>query len=263
MQVILRQRWAGHEWRNELLASLPEAALSLIASSMTETSFDRGFVLHHNGQSIGQVFFPQSGSASLMGNVPGGTSIEVASIGCEGAVGLNAALGSHVTSTLALVQDAGRFGHMSASQFAELAVLCRPILDMVMRYNDLFFAQIQQNAVCNAVHDAQARLCRWLVQARERTGGDTLPYTQEYLARALGLQRTTVTFICRILQSDGTLAVRRGRTQIKNPAALERRACACLGVTRRLIERFHAKPQQVPSGEGVSSFQPRAVDVLQ
>jgi CRP-like cAMP-binding protein len=244
MQEIFSHSLARHVRPNELLALLPEPERSTVTSSMIETNLERGFVLHHCGQRITEVYFPQSGSASLMGVLPDGAAIEVAVIGCEGAIGLNAAIGSQVTSSLAVVQNAGRFAHMSAVRFAQLAELYKPIHDLVVRHNELLFAQVQQSAVCNAVHDAQARLCRWLLQARERTGDDTLPYTQEYLARALGLQRTTVTFICRILQSEGTLAVRRGRTQIKDLAALESRACGCLGLTRRLTERLHAKLPQ-------------------
>jgi hypothetical protein len=138
---------------------------------------------------------------------------------------------------------------MAASRFAELTAGRRAVHEMVVRHNDFLFAQIQQNVVCNAVHDAQARLCRWLLQARERIEHDTLPYTQEYLARVLGLQRTTVTFICRELQSEGTLTVRRGRTQIRDAAALERRACVCHGIMRRLTDRLH-EGSQVLSGNG-------------
>jgi CRP-like cAMP-binding protein len=246
MQEIVTHSHAGRRGHNELLALLPASELSLLASLLMETNLERGTVLQPWGQPIARVYFPQGGSVSLLGILPGGTAIETAAIGSEGAVGLNTAIGSQVASSLAVVQNPGRFAHMSASAFAELAGVCKPVHDMVVRYNEFLFAQIQQNVVCNAVHDAQARLCRWLLHARERTGDDTLPYTQEYLAGILGLQRTTVTFICRILQSEGTLVVRRARTQIKDLAALERRACACHGIMRRLSERLHGSfPQDL------------------
>jgi CRP-like cAMP-binding protein len=73
----------------------------------------------------------------------------------------------------------------------------------------------------------QERLCRWLLQARDRIGGDTLPLTQEFLADVLGVQRTTVTMIGRMLQAQGIIQVRRGRILIRDVAALERKSCKC------------------------------------
>jgi hypothetical protein len=54
-------------------------------------------------------------------------------------------------------------------------------------------AQTQQVAACNALHELEERLSRWLLQSRDLLQSDTLPLTQEFLAQMLGVQRSSVT----------------------------------------------------------------------
>ena len=108
-------------------------------------------------------------------------------------------------------------------------------------------AQIQQTVVCNTVHPIQARLCRWLLQARDRTASDTLAVTQEFLSGLLGVQRTTITLVSRILQSEGILQVRRGHIQIRDAGALERKTCDCYRVIRRLTEQIGRERPRIPA----------------
>src|SRR5258708_22152535 len=64
-------------------------------------------------------------------------------------------------------------------------------------------AQTQQVAACNALHELEERLSRWLLQSRDLLNSDTLPLTQEFLAQMLGVQRSSVTLVARKLQEAG------------------------------------------------------------
>jgi hypothetical protein len=124
---------------------------------------------------------------------------------------------------------------------------------MVLRYNEWLIAQIQHSVVCTAVHDSQGRVCRWLLQARDRVGGGTLSLTQECLSGILGLQRTTITLICHRLQAEGILRVRRGRIEILDIAALRAKACECYEVMRSLTGNGADEPVlKVPELGGIS-----------
>ena len=107
----------------------------------------------------------------------------------------------------------------------------------------LRLAQVQQSAACNALHEAESRFCRWLLQSRDRSDGDIVPITQEFLAQMLGVRRTTVTLVAQSLQDAGLLRYRRGRIEILDRNMLEERACECYGVVRRTIE------QHLPAAE--------------
>jgi CRP-like cAMP-binding protein len=103
------------------------------------------------------------------------------------------------------------------------------IRDIFCRYADALLAQIMQSVACNAAHPLEARLCRWLLTTQDRSGGDEIPLTQEYLAEMLGVQRTTVSGAARALQAQGLISYRRGSVQIKRRDLLEEKACDCYG----------------------------------
>jgi hypothetical protein len=100
--------------------------------------------------------------------------------------------------------------------------------DVIVKYNEVLLAQIQQGSACNAFHEAEARLCRWLLQTRDRIDSDTIPLTQEFLAQMLGVRRTTVTLIARALQKRGHVRYRRGKIEIVDRAGLERCAASAM-----------------------------------
>src|SRR5258707_8881874 len=179
--------------RNRLLADLSAADFSSLASHMTDTMLDKGTVLQEPGEPISRVYFPHSGLVSLLGVLPDGNAVDAATIGREGAIGLSAGLGCTIAVSRAVVQLPARVAQINALAFAEIAAHSTAISQMIARYNDTLLAQVQQSVACNALHHVQARLCRWLLHARDRAGADVLPLTQEFLAGILCVQRTTVT----------------------------------------------------------------------
>src|SRR5204863_7834183 len=76
------------------------------------------------------------------------------------------------------------------------------------------FAQAQQSAACNAAHSAQARICRWVLELRDRCDNEVVPLTQGFLASMVGVQRTTVTLVASKLQADGIIRCRRGKVRV-------------------------------------------------
>jgi len=221
--------------RNRLLAGLPPADFALLAPHLTDAVLDKGTVLQEPGDPIAWVYFPHSGLVSLLGVLPDGYAVDAVTIGHEGAIGLSAGLGAPRAVSRAVVQLQARVAQINALAFAEAAADSAALRGMIARYNDMLLAQMQQSVACNALHHVQARLCRWLLQARDRAGTDMLPLTQECLSGILGVQRTTVTIISRALQADGIIQVRRGRIQILDARGLEGKACACYGAVRDLM----------------------------
>jgi CRP-like cAMP-binding protein len=94
-------------------------------------------------------------------------------------------------------------------------------------------SQIQQTVACNALHSLEARLCRWLLEIQDCIGGNTIPLTQEIIAQMLGVRRTTLTVIARLLQSAGMIRYCRGIITVVDRAKLEENACECYGVIKR------------------------------
>jgi CRP-like cAMP-binding protein len=162
-----------------------------------------------------------------------GRAVETATIGREGAVGLHGALGKRLSFTRATTQVAGRFSVIRASALAHLVQDHAPLRDMITRYIEVLWVEAQQLAACNAVHDASARLCRWLLQTSDRIGNDTLPLTQELIAQMLGVRRTTVTIMAQTLQRKGAIKYMRGRISILDREKLEHCACECYAILQQ------------------------------
>jgi hypothetical protein len=96
-----------------------------------------------------------------------------------------------------------------------------------MRHEQTLFAEAQQSTACMAHHEVDARLCRWLLRARDLSGNDQLPFTQEFLAEMLGVQRTSVTTVARTLQEAGIVRYKRANIEVLDVEGLRESACEC------------------------------------
>src|SRR5262245_542100 len=215
---------------NRLLAALPREMLALMARDLRHLSLSQGHPIYEPGTPIDDIYFPQSGMISLMVVVDDWRGIEISTIGREGAVGLHAALGKRLSFTRAVTQIGGRFSTIRTSTFAQHAQDFAPVRELIIRYTENLWAEAQQLAGCNAVHDAPARLCRWLLHVADRIGSDQLPLTQELIAQMLGVRRTTVTILAQALQQRGAIKYARGRITIVDRDKLMTCACECYTV---------------------------------
>lgn len=233
------------EARNHLLASLPESEYALLQPHLKDVLLKQGTILCEQGELIDQVYFPDSGMVSIVVVLSEGEkSVETATVGREGAVGAIAGLGERRATARAIVQVAGKGMRLSARQL-QLAVRQSPVLrDFIVRYQEMLLHQAQQSTACNALHEARPRLCRWLLQTRDRLDSDLVALTQEFLAQMLGVRRTTVTELARGLQSKGLVRYKRGKIEILDRAGLEDCACECYEALRNQADYYF--PRRIP-----------------
>jgi CRP-like cAMP-binding protein len=222
--------------QNRLLAAMGAADFSLLAPNLKDFSLTLGVVLQEPGQLFNQVYFPRIGMISLLAVMQDGTSVEIATVGREGAVGASAGLGSRIAPHRSVVQIAGTAARIAIAPFQAAIDKSSSLKTLVARHNDSLLMMVQQSAGCNALHAAEARLCRWLLQARDRCDSDRLPLTQEFLAQMLGVRRTTLTLVARELQSAGLIRYARGKIEILDRAGLEATACECYKAVKRQAE---------------------------
>jgi CRP-like cAMP-binding protein len=215
--------------RNGALAALSSSAFSILEPHLRSRDFEEGSVLWDAGESSNRAYFPLSGVISIVVPVKDGGGIEVASVGYEGAAGIDCESGHHHSVTQGVTQVAGTFSYMSAVQFASAARQNEEIGHVAAICCNWLLAQSQQIAACNAVHPADARFCRWLLLSAARLESDIVPSTQEAIARALGIRRTTVTLIAQSLQAAGLISYRRGKIAIRDRDGLRSAACDCCG----------------------------------
>jgi CRP-like cAMP-binding protein len=227
-----------HGRLNRFLATLPPHDFSLLAPHLRTIPLERGVMLHDVGEEFEHVYFPHSGMVSLVAVMQSGADVETATIGRAGVIGASAGLGAKQSVGRAIVQLPGTGAWLSACQFHAAANRSQGIRDLIVRYNDLLLAQVQQSVVCNALHTMEGRLCRWLLQAHDCMDGNAIPLTQEFLGQVLGVRRTTVTIAAQLLQSSGLIQYRRGLIQIVDRPQLEELSCECYAVVRRHTDKI-------------------------
>jgi CRP-like cAMP-binding protein len=226
--------------RNRLLAALPPEELSVVAPHLQSVALAQGELLQEQEEPIESVYFPNSGVISLQVVMKAGTAVGAAAVGRAGIVG--ALLGTDARRAFgrAVVQVEGNADRMAATDFRRLLAKTPALRDLVARYHEVLVAQLLRLAACNAVHEVEQRLSRWLLQTRDRTGTDAFPATQESLSQLLGVRRTTVTEIANSLQQEGVLRYNRGYIEILDSRRLEKIACECYGAMRAHLEELSA-----------------------
>jgi CRP-like cAMP-binding protein len=232
----VRPDLASSSERNRLLAGLPAADFSLLSQHMKDMVLQQGVVLQEQGERVEDIYFPHDGIVSLLAIMQQGDAIEIATIGREGAIGSLAGLGPRRSHTRAVVQVTGTASRIPAARFRKAAEDSQAIRDIIMRYGEVLLIQVQQTAACNALHDVEERLSRWLLQARDRVNSNTIRLTHEFLSQMLGVRRPTVTVVARMLQDAGLIRYHRGHIEIVDRGGLEAKACECYETIRRQID---------------------------
>jgi CRP-like cAMP-binding protein len=220
-----------------MLASLSASAFRLLQPHLEPVTLTVRRVLFEPGDDVIHAHFPGEGTVvSLVTVMQDGRTTESAMVGCEGAVGALISAGRKPASTRALVQVAGPALRIDSARLEEAKLASAELRDMLSRFSDALLAQVLQSVACNALHTAEARACRRLLEIRDRSVTDELWMTHEHLAELLGLQRTTVTRVVAELSATGALETRRGRMVIASRARLLAGACECRQAVWRHFE---------------------------
>lgn len=232
---------------NLLLATFTPEVRALIEPFGEVVDLDDCQFVQRRGEDVTSSFFPFGQTmVSLIVELGDGRTIEVGSIGREGAVGGIISCGQAPSFSHARVQIAGPALRVPMSALEDSKRRSAFLGNLFCRYSDYLLSQVMQSVACNAFHSIQERAARWLLVAQDR-GGDRIMLTQESLAGLLGVQRTTVNAVVRNLQDEGLIAARRGAVIVVDRPRLKGRACECHSIMEQ-----HFAAVIGPSGTGGS-----------
>jgi CRP-like cAMP-binding protein len=224
--------------KNLLLRLLSPADLKLLTPHLRSAHFEQQHVLFEAEEKIDHVYFPTSAVISLVITLSTGEIIEAAMVGIDGVVGASAALDGKISLSRGIIQLGGEIVVCDIDALKSVALQSPKLLALLVRHEQTVYAQAQQSAACFATHQVEARLCRWLLRARDLSASDHLPFTQEYLAEMLGVRRTSVTAVAHTLQAAGLIKYARGKIQIVNAEGLKDTACECYASVKAHYERL-------------------------
>lgn len=223
--------------RNRLLAMLTPRAQAALDAECEYIELPSGEILYAPGARIDYLYFPETCVASMVRRMEDGSGIEVGIVGNDGMTGISAVLGAPMIPTQCLIQIPGAARRIATE--AMLAALKRtwlkttdgrPMLAVLHLYSQAMFEQVAQSAACNRLHSLEQRCARWLLMTHDRTSGDELALTQEFLSYMLGVRRAGVTEAAGSLQRSGLINYRHGRIRVRDRVGLEAVSCECYRV---------------------------------
>src|SRR6266576_304257 len=213
--------------QNRILNSLPQNIFAAVEPHLKQIDLVFGAVVAETDQPVDRVYFPHSGVVSLVVEMEVGDMIETAMVGRDGAANATAALDGMIAMHRGIIQVAGSGSTIAPDSLRSLANEFELLRSLLIRHEQVVFAQAQQSAGCNASHTVEARMCRWLLRIRDLTGSDEMELTQECLAQMLGVRRSSVSLVAGPLQKAGFIKYSRGHIRLLDIAQIESGACEC------------------------------------
>jgi CRP-like cAMP-binding protein len=224
--------------QNQILAALPNGEHERLAPHLEAVSLELGQVLFSPDEQIHFVHFPVTAVVSLLTDLEDGTGMEVGLVGREGMVGVSAILGGTETK-LATIQASGAGFRLQSGKLREEFNRGETLQRSLLRYTHALMTQISQSVVCNARHQVEGRLARWLLMFHDRVETDEFELTHEFMANMLGVRRASVTEVAGMLQQKGLIRYHRGHFTILDRKRLEDFTCECYLVVK---EKFDDLP---------------------
>ncbi|WP_376771061.1 Crp/Fnr family transcriptional regulator [Microvirga soli] len=218
--------------RNGLLNTLSAEVLEELQPYLERVVLKRRQVLYERNLPIAHVYFIERGLASLLARSGDQSTLEVGTLGHMDFVGIPLVLGTARTPYRCVVQVPGEALRITAEDLRRVLSGIPSLHQLLLRYIQVRTVQSTQLVVCNTRHTLKQRLARWLLFAQDRTHGNELPLTHQFLGRALGVRRAGVTTAMGRMEETGLLHRGRGRIVILDRAGLESEACDCYRTLR-------------------------------
>lgn len=225
-------------FHNQLLADLSEETYQRLKPDLQLRQMRLGKVLYEPLEPITKAYFPVTALLSWISLLEDGTLTEIALVGNEGMTGLPIIWGGESTPNSAIVQFPGDVLVLEAKPLLEEFNRGDELNKLVFRYMQAIFTQVAQNAMCNRQHTTEERLARWLLSVQDSVQQDELTLTHEFMAKMLGIRRSSVTVSAGILQQAGMIRYTRGRLSILDRPRLEDTACECYRVVQNEYHRL-------------------------
>jgi CRP-like cAMP-binding protein len=231
----------GREAGNLILRGLLRKECTQIFSSLEFVRLRLHQVLHEAGEPIKSGYFLNEGLGSVLTTQPHGKTVEVGLIGKEGFVGVPVIFGFKTSGLRVVTQADGTGYRIDVATLLGILPKCPELEKQLQRFSMILAMQSTQLVACNRLHGVEERLARWLLMSQDRVASETLPLTQEFLARMLGTRRASVTVAAGALQKAGLIRYSRGSVGILDRARLEKKACHCYDVIESQRRKWEAE----------------------
>ena len=223
-------------YTNTLLRAFSAETIQRLA--LREVRFELGHEIEFPGKLIEHLYFVEEGMASQTVTFKDGAQVEVGMFGYESAIGVSALMGTRRSLNRVYTQIAGRGFSTTLENARREFTRCGEFQVLTLRYVQAQLVQVMQSAACNAKHEVEARLARWLLICQDRAHTSTFAMPHEFLSDMLGCTRPTVSVAARILKDRGLISYSRGIIHIQDPGRLQQASCECYAVIKEHLDSY-------------------------
>ena len=223
-------------YKNTLLKSLDAEIIARLYLRPVE--FELEHEIEFPGSPIEHLFFVEEGMASMTTTFQDGSQVEVGMFGYESVIGVSALMGTKRSLNRVYTQIAGH-GYSCPIEAGRTEFLRGEAFhQLTLRNVQAQLVQAIQSTGCNAKHDLEQRLARWLLICSDRAHSGTFRMSQEYLAQMLGASRPSVSATAGLLKEGGLVEYNRGLIRIVDAPGLEKKACECYHIIKDHLDNY-------------------------
>ncbi len=223
-------------YRNVILRNLDAETINRL--HLRPLKLELRHALEEPGERVNHVFFLESGIASVTVRFKDGFEVEAAMYGHDSLSGISAFMGTRGSLNASYIQIAGHGYSCSIEHAATEFGLGGHFHSLALRAVQAQFVQSMQSAGCNAHHEIEPRLARWILLCSDRTETDSFALSHEFVATMLGARRSSVSIAAGNLKKRGLIQYTRNNIHIADRPGLEATACECYGVLRDYLCNF-------------------------
>ena len=238
--VLKRKRsvLAQSKTGNQVLASLAPADFALLQPHLENIELPVRRQIELRNRPIEHVYFLESGLGSMVVSAGANHNIEVGIIGREGMTGLPVLMDVDRPTHETFIQSAGAAQRIATEKLRAALDKSPALHRSLLRYAHTLVTQMAYTALANGRYKIEERTARWLLMADDRSNGNPIHLTHEFLALMLGARRAGVTVVLNALQKRGIVRVRRGVIAVEKRSALLEAANGSYGIPEAEYQRL-------------------------
>lgn len=187
-------------------------------------SLRRGDILAEARTPIEHVYFLESGMSSEIAFDRDGRTIEVGCVGREGYVGIPVVLGVSMSAHRSTMETDGSALRIRSEDLGCLTTETPFLISLMLKFAHVHMVQVAATAIGDGRYHVEQRAARWMLMCHDRTEGDDLPLTHDFLSEMLGVRRSSVTRAVHFIEGETAIWANRGMITVRDRAKLEKLA---------------------------------------
>jgi len=223
-------------YKNTLLKALDREVIERLR--LQPVKFALKHEIENPGDPIDHLYFLEEGMASMTTTFKDGSQVEVGMFGYESVIGVSALMGTKESLNRIYTQIAGHGYSCHVEDAKREFRLGGAFQFLALRYVQAQLVQAMQSAGCNAKHNFEQRLARWLLLCADRAHTGTFKISHEFLADMLGGRRPTVSTTAATFKRKGLIDYTRGEIRILDVPGLTKTSCECYLIIKDYLDNY-------------------------